>query len=197
MAQALAAAELATYDEVKGQLKSKVGMTDGLPLTLCTAFASGYVSTVRDGYAAVTYLYTRLHGGIVTLAGTQASRLHGQWAHLSSPLWLLSGCSLAALSGCSLAARDFASIRFSASFLAVSRLLPFHGSVRHVCVVGWLRDVSRGYVTCRALAQRAHDCPRRAGGELAFRRRQVARHGSAAQPGWHGQKVRRVVARAA
>lgn len=47
-ATALAAAELATYDEVKGQLKSKVGMQDGLPLTLCTAFASGYVSTVAS-----------------------------------------------------------------------------------------------------------------------------------------------------
>ena len=44
----MAAAELATYDEVKGQLKAKVGMTDGLPLTLCTAFASGYVSTVAS-----------------------------------------------------------------------------------------------------------------------------------------------------
>jgi len=47
-ATALAAAELATYDEVKGQLKAKAGMTDGLPLTLCTAFASGYVSTVAS-----------------------------------------------------------------------------------------------------------------------------------------------------
>jgi len=47
-ATALAAAELATYDEVKGQLKSKVGMTDGLPLTISTAFASGYVSTVAS-----------------------------------------------------------------------------------------------------------------------------------------------------
>lgn len=47
-ATALAAAELATYDEVKGQLKSKVGMQEGLLLTLCTAFASGYVSTVAS-----------------------------------------------------------------------------------------------------------------------------------------------------
>jgi len=47
-ATALAAAELATYDEVKGLLKSKAGFTDGLPLTLCTAFASGYVSTVAS-----------------------------------------------------------------------------------------------------------------------------------------------------
>jgi len=47
-ATALAAAELATYDEVKVQLKSKAGMQDGLLLTLCTAFTSGYVSTVAS-----------------------------------------------------------------------------------------------------------------------------------------------------
>merc|ERR1719446_176163 len=47
-ATALAAAELATYDEVKGQLKAKAGMQDVLALTLCTAFASGYVSTVAS-----------------------------------------------------------------------------------------------------------------------------------------------------
>jgi len=47
-ATALAAAELATYDEVKIQLKSKAGMQDGLLLTLTTAFASGYVSTVAS-----------------------------------------------------------------------------------------------------------------------------------------------------
>jgi len=47
-ATALAAAELATYDEVKGLLKAKAGMSDGLALTICTAFASGYVSTVAS-----------------------------------------------------------------------------------------------------------------------------------------------------
>lgn len=46
--QALAAAELATYDEVKGLLKSKAKMTEGLLLTVCTAFVSGYVSTVAS-----------------------------------------------------------------------------------------------------------------------------------------------------
>ena len=46
--QALAAAELATYDEVKGLLKAKAGMKDGLLLTCCTALASGYVSTVAS-----------------------------------------------------------------------------------------------------------------------------------------------------
>ena len=62
VAQALAAAELATYDEVKGQLKAKVGMTDGLPLTLCTAFASGYVSTVRPLHAShASYALHALH----------------------------------------------------------------------------------------------------------------------------------------
>ena len=105
MAQALAAAELATYDEVKGQLKSKVGMTDGLPLTLCTAFASGYVSTVRDGYAAVTtfthvsmvgLLHWRVHKRHVsTASGRTFPRFSG------CSLWLLSGCSLWLLSGCS------------------------------------------------------------------------------------------------
>jgi len=47
-ATALAAAELATYDEVKTQLKKHAGMKDGLLLTICTAFASGYVSTVAS-----------------------------------------------------------------------------------------------------------------------------------------------------
>jgi len=47
-ATALAAAELATYDEVKGLLKAKAGFTDGLALTCCTALASGYVSTVAS-----------------------------------------------------------------------------------------------------------------------------------------------------
>lgn len=47
-ATALAAAELATYDEVKGLLKSKAKMTEGLLLTVCTAFVSGYVSTVAS-----------------------------------------------------------------------------------------------------------------------------------------------------
>ena len=47
-ATALAAAELATYDEVKTVLKAKAGMVDGLSLTLCTAFCSGYVSTVAS-----------------------------------------------------------------------------------------------------------------------------------------------------
>ena len=45
-ATALAAAELATYDEVKGQFKKRGIFKDGLPLTVATAFVSGYVSTV-------------------------------------------------------------------------------------------------------------------------------------------------------
>ena len=45
-ATALAAAELATYDEVKGQFKKRGIFNDGLPLTVATAFVSGYVSTV-------------------------------------------------------------------------------------------------------------------------------------------------------
>ena len=44
-ATALAAAELASYDEAKGQLKSNLGMKDGILLTACTSFISGYVST--------------------------------------------------------------------------------------------------------------------------------------------------------
>ena len=44
-ATALAAAELASYDEAKGQLKSNFGMKDGILLTACTSFISGYVST--------------------------------------------------------------------------------------------------------------------------------------------------------
>ena len=46
-ATALAAAELATYDEVT--FKARTSMKDGeLRLTLCTAFISGYVSTVAS-----------------------------------------------------------------------------------------------------------------------------------------------------
>ena len=48
-ATALAAAELATYDEVKETFKARTSMKDGeLRLTLCTAFISGYVSTVAS-----------------------------------------------------------------------------------------------------------------------------------------------------
>lgn len=64
-ATALAAAELATYDEVKGQLKAKAGMTDGLPLTLCTAFASGYVSTVASSpFDVVSRTAARVGGAV-------------------------------------------------------------------------------------------------------------------------------------
>jgi|TARA_B100000524_G_scaffold346895_1_gene247868 solute carrier family 25 uncoupling protein 8/9 len=48
-ATALAAAELSTYDEVKSQfLKRKLFDGPGLPLTLATAFISGFVSTVAS-----------------------------------------------------------------------------------------------------------------------------------------------------
>merc|ERR1719453_2381798 len=47
-ATALAAAELATYDEVKTQLLNTGYFTPGLLLTVTTAFASGYVSTVAS-----------------------------------------------------------------------------------------------------------------------------------------------------
>mmetsp|Transcript_27245 Transcript_27245/g.69254 ORF Transcript_27245/g.69254 Transcript_27245/m.69254 type:complete len:300 (+) Transcript_27245:16-915(+) len=47
-ATALAAAELATYDEVKGILLNTGYFQPGLLLTVCTAFASGYVSTVAS-----------------------------------------------------------------------------------------------------------------------------------------------------
>jgi solute carrier family 25 uncoupling protein 8/9 len=47
-ATALAAAELATYDEVKGQLLASGYFQPGLVLTITTAFASGYVSTVAS-----------------------------------------------------------------------------------------------------------------------------------------------------
>ena len=45
-ATALAAAELATYDEVKTQLSTRKIMNEGLPLHITTAFISGFVSTV-------------------------------------------------------------------------------------------------------------------------------------------------------
>jgi len=47
-ATALAAAELASYDEAKGLFKANLGMQDGLLLTICTAFVSGYISTVAS-----------------------------------------------------------------------------------------------------------------------------------------------------
>ena len=47
-ATALAAAELATYDEVKGQLLKSCYFQQGLLLTATTALASGYVSTVAS-----------------------------------------------------------------------------------------------------------------------------------------------------
>ena len=47
-ATALAAAELATYDEVKTQLLKSGYFSPGLLLTVTTAFASGYVSTVAS-----------------------------------------------------------------------------------------------------------------------------------------------------
>ncbi|KAG8462155.1 hypothetical protein KFE25_011605 [Diacronema lutheri] len=48
-ATALAAAELATYDEVKTQFKkNKVFTQDGLPLHVSTSFIAGYVSTVAS-----------------------------------------------------------------------------------------------------------------------------------------------------
>merc|ERR1719454_887487 len=47
-ATALAAAELATYDEVKVRLLGTGYFQPGLLLTVCTAFASGYVSTVAS-----------------------------------------------------------------------------------------------------------------------------------------------------
>lgn len=47
-ATALAAAELATYDEVKVRLLATGYFSPGLLLTICTAFASGYVSTVAS-----------------------------------------------------------------------------------------------------------------------------------------------------
>jgi solute carrier family 25 uncoupling protein 8/9 len=47
-ATALAAAELATYDEVKGQLLKSGYFQQGLLLTATTALASGYVSTVAS-----------------------------------------------------------------------------------------------------------------------------------------------------
>jgi len=45
-ATALAAAELATYDEAKGQLLKTGMFKEGLPLVVTTAFISGFVSTV-------------------------------------------------------------------------------------------------------------------------------------------------------
>jgi len=45
-ATALAAAELATYDELKGKLLSTGYFKPGLLLTISTAFGSGYVSTI-------------------------------------------------------------------------------------------------------------------------------------------------------
>merc|ERR1719326_798469 len=45
-ATALAAAELATYDEVKTQLLHRKIMSEGLPCHITTAFISGFVSTV-------------------------------------------------------------------------------------------------------------------------------------------------------
>ena len=46
---ALAAAELATYDEVKETFKARTSMKDGdPPRATCTAFISGYVSTVAS-----------------------------------------------------------------------------------------------------------------------------------------------------
>lgn len=47
-ATALAAAELATYDEVKQRLLATGYFTQGLLLTAVTSFASGYVSTVAS-----------------------------------------------------------------------------------------------------------------------------------------------------
>merc|ERR1719199_670024 len=47
-ATALAAAELASYDEAKGLFKKHAGLSDGLLLTVCTAFISGYISTVAS-----------------------------------------------------------------------------------------------------------------------------------------------------
>ena len=48
-ATVLAAAELSTYDEVKTQLLHRgIFSSEGLPLTVCTAFVSGYVSTVAS-----------------------------------------------------------------------------------------------------------------------------------------------------
>jgi len=47
-ATVLAAAELASYDEAKGMLKAKAGFKDGILLTACTSFISGYVSTVAS-----------------------------------------------------------------------------------------------------------------------------------------------------
>lgn len=47
-ATALAAAELASYDEAKGLFKTYGGMKDGLLLTCCTAFISGFISTVAS-----------------------------------------------------------------------------------------------------------------------------------------------------
>mmetsp|Transcript_27276 Transcript_27276/g.65937 ORF Transcript_27276/g.65937 Transcript_27276/m.65937 type:complete len:255 (-) Transcript_27276:398-1162(-) len=73
-ATALAAAELATYDEVKGQLKSKVGMTDGLPLTISTAFASGYVSTVRRPSRVVSCRSWRLPAAHASVRRWRAAR---------------------------------------------------------------------------------------------------------------------------
>mmetsp|Transcript_15650 Transcript_15650/g.49431 ORF Transcript_15650/g.49431 Transcript_15650/m.49431 type:complete len:148 (-) Transcript_15650:433-876(-) len=47
-ATALAAAELATYDEVKTQFLHKGIFTEGLLCTCATAFVSGFVSTVAS-----------------------------------------------------------------------------------------------------------------------------------------------------
>jgi len=44
-AVALAAAELATYDEAKGQIKKMGIFSDGIPLTAASAFVSGFVAT--------------------------------------------------------------------------------------------------------------------------------------------------------
>jgi len=45
-ATALAAAELATYDEAKGAILNSGLLKEGLPLVCCTALISGFVSTV-------------------------------------------------------------------------------------------------------------------------------------------------------
>ena len=45
-ATALAAAELATYDECKTQILKRKLMSEGLPCHITTAFISGFVSTV-------------------------------------------------------------------------------------------------------------------------------------------------------
>jgi solute carrier family 25 uncoupling protein 8/9 len=79
-ATALAAAELATYDEVKQRLLATGWFQPGLLLTVTTAFASGYVSTVASSPFDV--VKSRVMGQPLNPDGTGKVRLRApaEWA---------------------------------------------------------------------------------------------------------------------